>query len=99
MKFYSLKSKSLGYFNKPFLCTDDLEAINQLRNAVMSGTDIGLMNNLKDLELHALAEFDSSKGIEKIKPKMVIDCIEIPEIVEMCEEVLNRGKNIQSDNE
>ena len=89
MKLYALRSKSLGYINTPFVGSDDLEVLNQLRNCVMNGKDASLIANLKDLELLSLADFDATEGISKAKIKVVIDCNEIPLIAEMAQEVLN----------
>lgn len=96
MIIYSLKSKSLGYFNQPFYAENDMTAMNVLRNACIAGNDPGLIVNLNDLILCKVGEFDSASGIKSIKVKEVIDCAEIPLIAEFAKEVIAKNENIQS---
>lgn len=86
MKIYSLKSVSLGHLNKPFYADGDLEAINELRNAVKFGGESPLKANIDDLELHCIGEFSSEKGIVSTKAKFVISLKDIPLIDEIYKE-------------
>lgn len=56
MRIYSLKSKSLGYYNLPFFAENDTGALFNIRNAVLSEQDASLSSNLDDLILVLLGE-------------------------------------------
>lgn len=87
MNIYSLRSKSLEYMNIPFFENDDISVFNLLRNVVMNGTDVSLLNNMEDLELYCIGVFDPKEGIIKMKKRKVIDLVEVPDILRMREEV------------
>lgn len=93
MNIYSLRSKTLKFYNVPFYEADDISVFNLLRNVVYKGQDTGLISNLDDLELVCLGQFDTSEGIVKAKNRHVIDLIDIPDILKMRSEVLDHVQN------
>lgn len=93
MNIYTLRSKSLEFMNVPFYEADDVSVFNLLRNVVMNGADVSLVNNLDDLELLCIGVFDTKEGIIKAKVRKVIDLVDIPDIIRMREEVSSRVSN------
>lgn len=90
MKYYALKSRSLKFLNPPFPANDDYDAMNMVRNAAMAGADVALLNNIDDLDLCYVGEFDTKEGFTKTKVKVILSCGEIPVINEMVKEASNR---------
>ena len=95
MKLYSLKCKSLKIYNTPFVCSDDGHAVSIVREAVRQGNDSGLVSNIEDLSLFCLGEFDSKEGLQRVRPKQVIDLVSIPGILNLVKEAVEKV-NVES---
>lgn len=63
MKLYALRSKSLNWINQPFVADNDHEVLFRLRDAIQSGKDSSLSQNVSDLELVVLADFQATEGL------------------------------------
>lgn len=59
MFIYSLYCKSLNHYNPVFSASSDNGALYMVRQSVNLGSDINLISDISDFELHCLGEFDT----------------------------------------
>lgn len=62
IRFYSIKSKSLEFFNVPFCCGSDVEAVKLVKELISDERN-PISKNTVDLELHSVGGFDTGSGI------------------------------------
>lgn len=85
MLYYSLKSKSLGYFNLPFPAETDQNAIMNVVQSVKVGKDVALCQNLDDFELVCVGDYDTSTGQFSVVKSFSIDLVDIPGLKSYCD--------------
>lgn len=91
--YFSLRSKSLQIYNRPFEAPSPEEAMNLIRNVAAQGQDPGFLVNAEDLELVCLGNFDAKKGFDKMKPFLVSDLTKIPMFSELVKKGIEVFKN------
>lgn len=79
--FYSLRSKSLNFFNVPFQAVGDVDALNRIATTLNS--DKVALANAHDLEVFRIGIFDPSTGVFDGSARCLVcdDVLSIPSLV------------------
>lgn len=79
--FYSLKSKSLDFYNLPFQATGDTDALNRVASTI--NNDSMARANAHDMEVYRIGIFDPATGIFDGNARLCIcdNVLSIPSIV------------------